>query len=239
MIANKHSRTEDGFKCSTAVGLVVHTMLGPLLAEVGAIAGPQKYDEVVSWLAMQTEVRGPLNRIVAIGSTDTGSAACYRQPQLVGRALDHMLPQLFVLSASPNAHKKRLGLLGLHHLVMEANGAELNIHCEMLTEVRAPAPIICFCDSGRSLSWFDAVFVRELNVVRAQALLRAIVFWEIEFLSLSAPAACRALTLIHRLHGQPNSAAGRAALEGCHKLMHELLRALGMVDHHEQRQVEF
>ena len=49
-------------------------------------------------------------------------------------ALQHMLPQLFALAASSDMRKKRLGLRGLHHLVLVANSAVLNKHREMLTE---------------------------------------------------------------------------------------------------------
>ena len=47
---------KSGASC-TAVGLVVQLMLAQLLTEVSAIAGQHKFEDVVSWLAMQTEVR--------------------------------------------------------------------------------------------------------------------------------------------------------------------------------------
>lgn len=80
----------------------------------------------------------------------------------------------------------------------------------------------------------------ELNWERealAGMLLRALVFWEEDALSLSAPAAVRAMTTIHVLHGGANSAEGAASLNACERLAVELIRALGLVENDEQRQI--
>jgi hypothetical protein len=68
-------------------------------------------------------------------------------------------------------------------------------------------------------------------------LLRALVFWEEDALSLSVPAAVRALTAIHALHGGASSPEGAASLAACERLAAELIRALGLVESDAQRQV--
>ena len=80
----------------------------------------------------------------------------------------------------------------------------------------------------------------ELNWQRealATILLRALVFWEEDALCLSVPAAVRALTAIHALHGGASSASGAAALAACERLAAELIRALGMVESDRQRSI--
>jgi hypothetical protein len=68
-------------------------------------------------------------------------------------------------------------------------------------------------------------------------LLRALVFWEEDALSLSVPAAVRAMTAIHALHGGASSPEGTASLDACERLAVELIRALGLVENDAQRQV--
>jgi hypothetical protein len=68
-------------------------------------------------------------------------------------------------------------------------------------------------------------------------LLRALVFWEEDALSLSVPAAVRAMTAIHALHGGASSSEGAASLDACERLTVELIRALGLVENDQQRQI--
>lgn len=68
-------------------------------------------------------------------------------------------------------------------------------------------------------------------------LLRAINFWEHDALQHSVPAAVRALTGIHALHGATSSREGGQALRACEELFEKLVRALGMVQHDNQRVV--
>lgn len=80
----------------------------------------------------------------------------------------------------------------------------------------------------------------ELNWQRqavTEVLLRALVFWEEDALSLSVPAAVRAITGIHTLHGGASSSEGAASLDACERLGAELIRALGLVETDTQRQI--
>ena len=85
-----------------------------------------------------------------------------------------------------------------------------------------------------------AATAAELNWQReslTSVLLRALVFWEEDALSLSVPAAVRAVTAIQTLHGGASSPEGTAALVACERMGAELLRALGLVDNDAQRQI--
>ena len=80
----------------------------------------------------------------------------------------------------------------------------------------------------------------ELNWQRqalTEVLLRALVFWEEDALSLSVPASVRAITGIHALHGGASSSEGAASLDACERLGAELIRALGLVETDTQRQI--
>eukprot|EP01052_Picozoa_sp_SAG31_P001636 SAG31_NODE_55_length_29938_cov_9.154027_26_plen_247_part_00 len=69
-----------------------------------------------------------------------------------------------------------------------------------------------------------------------EALLQAIGFREAEVFMFAVPAAARLVTRIHKLHGDPSSSrVAHQALESCHGLFCELLRALAMIEERPQR----